>query len=355
MKTPESIGLPVSDPEPLRHGLANAATGGVWRVRGVAGGAVLKVARGPHPERAHMVWPTSDEPTHWNYWRRELLAYESGLAADAYRDAGIVVPQMLSMDERADGGVDLWLEDVEGVAGFEWSVPRLARFAYELGVGQAKWVGRVPDQAWLSRRWLAQYLREEPSRSAGLPEEVWESSETAAVVAGWSASVRSGARRLWGERDRVLTAAESGDRTLCHLDVWPSNLLDADGVSVLLDWSFVGEGAVGEDVANLIVDSCADGLMDMALLPEIAQSCVESYVSGLRDGGWTGREDQVRLAVAACGAAKYSWFGPTFLGRALRGDTTRSSYGQDASALDAVRRTGDLVALIVQWADVVLG
>jgi hypothetical protein len=348
---PASIGAPTSPPEPLRHGLGNAATGGVWRVRGANTGAILKIARPPHPERAHMAWQTSDDPTHWNYWRRELLSYETGLAATVYRDAGITVPQLIDVIERADGGVELWLEEVDGVAGFDWTVPRLARFAYELGVGQARWVGRVPDHPWLSRRWLAQYSGEGPSRSVRLPEGAWN-SEHAAV---WPAPVRAGLARLWAERARVLAAAESIERTLCHLDVWPSNLVDADGTSVLLDWSFVGEGAIGEDVANLIVDSCADGLMDVALLPQISNSCIESYISGLRDGGWSAREEQVRSAVAVCGAAKYSWLGPAFLGRALREESGRTSYRQDDSAAAAVSRLGDLVAHIVEWADSVLG
>jgi hypothetical protein len=185
-----------------------------------------------------------------------------------------------------------------------------------------------------------------------LPDGAWDSAQ---AVAAWPATVRAGLARLWAERARMLAAAESYERTLCHLDVWPSNLVDADGISVLLDWSFVGTGAVGEDVANLIVDSCADGLMDMALLPQIAHSCVEAYLSGLRDGGWSGREDRVRSAVAACGAAKYCWLGPAFLGRALREETGRTSYGQDDSAAAAVSRLSDLVTLVAQWADTVLG
>ena len=63
---------------------------------------------------------------------------------------------------------------------------------------------------------------------------------------------------------------------------------------MLLDWSFTGDGAVGEDVANLIIDSCADGLMDVALLPEIADSVTRGYLNGLHDGGWTGSSDAVR-------------------------------------------------------------
>jgi hypothetical protein len=38
---PGAIGGQVLTAEPLRHGQANAATGGIWRVRGPAGSAIL--------------------------------------------------------------------------------------------------------------------------------------------------------------------------------------------------------------------------------------------------------------------------------------------------------------------------
>jgi hypothetical protein len=76
-------------------------------------------------------------------------------------------------------------------------------------------------------------------------------------------------------------------------------------MSVLLDWSVTGDGAVAEDVTNLIVDSFTDGLMDVAVLPELADRATDGYISGLRDGGWSGSADSVRTAIAGCGAAKY--------------------------------------------------
>jgi hypothetical protein len=348
-RLPRAVGEAVVASEPLRHGLGNAATSGIWRIRGTAGSAVLKVARfRTEPDRA---FPTSDRPDHWNYWRREALAYQTGLASTAYADAGIAAPALLEANARADGGVELWLADLAGTAGWDWPVPRLARFACELGVTQARWAGRVPDLPWLSRRWLEQYLAEGPPRFARVTDADWDHPS----LAVWPAGIRRRLRRLQADHDRLTAVARSAERTLCHLDVWPANLVDDDGTSVLLDWSFTGDGAVGEDVANLIIDSCTDGLMDAALLPEIADRATEGYLRGLREGGWTGSADAVRTAIAACGAAKYSWFAPAVAGRAARDHIGRSSYGQDASAAAAARRVTGLVTLIADWADAGLG
>ncbi len=333
--------------EPLRHGLGNTATRGIWRVHGSTGSAVLKVAGPPAAADPAKAFPASDEPTHWNYWRREPLAYQTGLAGAAYAGAGITAPALLSSSARADGAVELWLADIGGTAGFDWPVPRLARFGYELGAAQARWAGRVPGTPWLSRRWLPQYLAEGPPRLVSVQAGDWDHPS----VAVWPARVRRDLQRLWAAPQRALAVAQAAERTLCHLDVWPANLVDDAGGSVLLDWSFAGEGAVGEDAANLIVDSCADGLMDVALLPEITETVTDGYARGLRDAGWPGSAESVRAAIAGCGAAKYSWFAPAVVSRAARDHLGPSSYGQDRSAGEAVRRVTPLVTLIAEWAN----
>jgi hypothetical protein len=343
---PRAVGDAVLAAEPLRHGLGNAATSGIWRVRGTAGSAVLKVARLPAAADPSKAWRTSDDPAHWNYWRREALAYQTGLAATVYADAGITVPALIDTRVRSDGGVDLWLADMGGTDGFGWPVNRLARFAYELGAAQARWASRVPGTSWLSRRWLAHYLTEGMGPMVSTEPADWDHPS----VAVWPAQVRRRLRQLWADRHRMVALAEAAERTLCHLDVWPANLMDDAGRSVLLDWSFTGDGAVGEDVANLIVDSFTDGLMDVALLPELAGQAVDRYLDGLRDGGWSGSADSVRSAVAVCGAAKYSWFAPVLIGHAIRDDLGTRSYGQDASAATALRRLTGLVTLLAGWA-----
>ncbi len=348
---PCAVGDTVLAAEPLRHGLANAATGGIWRVRGPAGSAILKVARLPDQAEPPKAWRTSDEPVHWNYWRREWLAYETGLAGTAYAAEGIAAATVLEAKARPDRGVELWLADVGGAGGFDWTVPRLARFARELGAAQARWAGRVPDIPWLSRRWLTQYLAEGPGAMVSIEAADWDHP----AVAAWPPEVRRRLQRLWADRELMVTLTRLADRTLCHLDVWPANLVDDAGASVLLDWSFAGEGAIGEDVANLVVDSFTDGLMDVALLPELAETAIDGYIGGLRDGGWSGSADKVRGTIAASGAAKYSWFGPVLVGRAIRDDLGRRSYGRDTSAAAAVRRLTGLVTLISEWAQACYG
>lgn len=331
----------------LPHNEENAGTAGIFRVRGAqedgAESRILKIARPPAEHADPSAWPTSDAPDYFNYWRREVEAYGSGFAHSAYAEAGIRAPRLLAADAREDGCVELWLEDVAGPSGFDLPFERLGRFSYELGVGQARWAGRVPPPAelpWLSRRWLAQYASQGPHAEVAVAEADWDNP----ALRVWPERALRSLRRLWESRASVLEVAQSFPRTLCHLDLWPANLIvDADGTSVLIDWAFVGEGAIGEDLGNLIVDSVTDGLIDMALLPELADVLTDGYLKGLTDGGWDGSADGARAASAACGAAKYAWLGAAIVAGAAG--------GSDPAELS---RLAPLIGTLAHWADSVL-
>jgi hypothetical protein len=365
---------PVEERIPLLHNEGNAGTAGIFRVLRDGGSRILKVARPatlplePDSPATTSAWQTSTDPTHFNYWRREVEAYASGFAADAYADAGIRTPELLETVTREDGCIELWLEDVEGRSAFEMSPERLGRFGYELGVGQARWAGRVPTQAevpWLSRGWLAQYLGHGPGANVHVEDSDWDDP----AVHAWSPETRRALRGLWESRRRVLADVEALPRTLCHLDCWPANIIeDASGTSVLIDWAFVGEGAIGEDPANLIVDSVTDGLMDISLLSQIADEVNEGYIRGLADGGRGGREKRggrrgttattdtaaVRQAIATCAVAKYGWLGAIVLATTVRGSKNTNAYSQDGSAAEALTRLTPLADLLAQWAESVV-
>lgn len=354
--------------ERLTHGQLNAATGGVWRVTGPGGSAVLKLCApgssrtpdGADSPAAPAIgsaanpgsWATSPDPRHWNHWRREPLAYRDGLTTTAFGAAGIDSPGLLAADERPDGSFALWLEDVSGVPGSRWPVSRLADFGHALGAAQAPWTDRLPVHPWLSRRWLRQYVASKPI-PARLP---WDHPVAVSV---WPDTLRAGLRRMWERRDILLAAAESGPRTLCHLDVWPLNLIGADtgGTrrTVLLDWAFVGEGGIGEDIANLVPDCVADGLMPTELLPEISDTVIDAYLTGLRDGGHRADADVLRHSVAAAGAAKYCWLAPLMLIRLASGAPVGSpSYDVGGDDTAVLRRRIGLFEHLVSWSEQIL-
>jgi hypothetical protein len=350
----------------LTHSQLSLETGGVWRVTGPAGSAVLKrsgPARSAHPHGPGHGGtgpcgpgddPSGSDPRHWGHWRREPLAYRDGLPSTAYADAGIDGPRLLACEEHSDGSFALWLEDVSGLPGSRWPVHRLADFAHALGVAQAPWTGRLPDRPWLSHGWLRQYVAsKEPA--GPIP---WDHPLAVAV---WPQALRAGLRRMWEQRDRLLSAAESGPRTLCHLDVWPLNLITADAAggparTVLLDWAFVGEGGIGEDIANLIPDCVADGLMPAELLAEISEAVVSGYLRGLRDAGRPMDEDDLHRRVAAAGAAKYTWLAPLMLTRLAAGARVGSpSYDVGGDDETVMRRRIGLFEHLVAWSDRTLG
>lgn len=336
--------------ELLTHNLHNAVTAGIWRVRAGGRSFILKVVS-PGREGAAAGWAASDDPTHWNYWAREALAYEHGVTA-SYAAAGIAGPELLARYPRSDGAVALWLADVlvEGaLPGSHWSFDEYARFVQRLGAAQGRLAtGTAPAYPWLSQRFLRRYALSKPYDPALLDDDAaWDQP---LVRDHFPAALRPALVRFHDERERFFDLLERLPRTLCHLDVWPNNLFArADGRFVLVDWAFVGDGALGEDVGNLVPDAVFDLFVPARDLPELDRGVFAGYLAGLREAGWDGDERLVRLGMCAS-AIKYLWLPPLMLARA--GDATQLDYGGRAT-VDAARRyaeRGRVFIFLMAWA-----
>lgn len=334
--------------EPLTHNPRNGVTGGVWAVFAGDRSVVLKVLT--RTKEATGRWAASDDPRHWNYWRREAEVYASGLA-QAWAPYGIRAPRLLACVERADGDVALWLERVRGEPGTRWEVRRHVEHARRLGTAQGRLhtaQGRLHtvDGLWLSHRFLRQYVGSNTLGQDLLDDdEAWRQP---LVRDHFPAGLRHDMVRLHHDREWLLHIMESLPRALSHLDQWPANVRSDGADSVLYDWAFTGDGALGEDLGNYLPDSVFDLFVPAERLPGYAAAAYEAYLHGLRDSGWRGDERLVRLGVCAS-AVKYDWL--TALSLARAGEEQMDYGGERAvSAELRYRERGLALAFLAGWA-----
>lgn len=325
------------------HNPKNGVTAGVWTVSAGEKHAVLKVLTRRKETEAH--WAASEDPRHWNYWRREAHVYESGLA-QVWRPYGIRAPRLLACVERADGDVALWLERLRGRPATRWRVQSHAEHARRLGVAQGA-VGETPDQPWVSRGFLREYVGSKTLGQELLDDdEAWQQP---LIRDHFSPGLRKDMVRLHHDREWFLYIMETLPRALNHLDHWPANLRTTGRNSALFDWSFTGDGALGEDIGNYIPDTFFDLFLPASRLPELASAVYEAYVEGLREGGWRGDERLVRLGVCAS-VVKYDWITGLMLARASEEQHVGYGGAHAVSPEHLYRERGLVLAFLAGWA-----
>jgi len=284
--------------EPLGHTVLNPSTGGLWRVSGIAATptgarpwtAVAKLLTRPRRAEATIAggdWAGGEEPSAWNRWDREAHWYRSALPATL--PAGLRAPRLLADQRLDEDRWLLWLEDVDGRPGGQWTDVEAGAAARLLGRWQGAWVAEpdappLPEEPWLTRGHLRAWTPTEEVVDLDRlgARASWRHPIVAAHVPD---DLPDAVRRVWARRDELLARVEDGPRTLAHHDVWPPNLVaTSDGV-VLLDWAHAGVAAPAEDVATLVYDSAFMFRLPLARLPGWEAAVLDGYAAGLLDAG----------------------------------------------------------------------
>ena len=294
-----------------------------WSCRPLGGGAgeglgLYRVAGSAHVGGASHPWALvvkvcaatdGADPGAWDYPAREVLAYGSGLLAAL--PGGLATPRCLAVEAQPDGTTPLWLEAVADAHPGPWSLGRYALVAHHLGRFNGAYLAGIPlpEQPWLSRGWLRDFVEPSGPAVADL-ERLADPGDPALLQQLYPPAVVIEFKRLWTERERFLTALDRLPRTFCHQDAFRRNLLIRAGPDgeelVALDWAYAGHGAVGEDLEQLVVASLFF-FETVGIAPrELDAACFAGYVAGLREAGWVGDERVVRLGFTAAAALRHT-------------------------------------------------
>ncbi|MGH2352849.1 MAG: phosphotransferase family protein [Chloroflexota bacterium] len=291
----------------------NPSTGGLYRVSGEARSPyaspipwslVMKVIQASRS--------SPDVPDHWNYWKREALAYQSGLP---YRlPAGVTAPRLAGVvpDPANPLRLYLFLEDIQDEPAAGWSLADNRALAEGLGCWAA-----LPHHEPLSLPWLSQaYLRGMLQTGATITRQLDEQGvwEVPHIAREFSPSTVERIRSLPSERDQLLRVLDRLPRVLCHFDAHGGNIMrrrkeDGSTELVLIDWSSLGLGAMGEEIGQQFCTNVLSGVVPAAQANDVAEELIAAYTRGLRAAGVRADERAVRfgfVTAAALGGLGFS-------------------------------------------------
>jgi hypothetical protein len=328
--------------EPLRHNEHNAVTSSIDKVDTADGRTLVRKRLGRVKPGSPEHWQSSDDPHHWNSWRREADACTSIEVRASLVGTGLEMPAA-TVDED-DAGITLWLDFVPGVPGTDFDLADHEALARGLG----RWQAHGPvDVPWGSRGFLRAYSGSKPARyELVVDDDAWARPIVRDCLPG---SLRAGWSRLLAHRERLLGIVEALPRTLAHLDVWAGNATRrADGRVALFDWSFTGDGALGEDIGNQVPDGVFDLFWPAERIGELDGAVFAAYLDGLRLGGWDGDPRLVRLGMtAAC--VKYTWLLPSLLEEAA--EPVAKAYWREVDPTHKFTSRGLGMEHLVGWLD----
>jgi hypothetical protein len=239
-----------------------------------------------------------EDPTLLSYWRREILAFASGLLDDL--PGRVAAPRCYGVDDFPDGAVGLWLEELVDADGPRWPLERFGVAARHLGQFGAHYLrsGVLPDYPWLGggylRRWTGPRTQvvDGDERTTDHPFLSLLAHAPGQPVIGrhWTRELVAATRRLYEERERLFDAHDRLPRTLVHGDTGRRNLFgrrrpDGTDETVLIDWGYCGIGAVGEDLHLMVVWTAQMFDVELGQMDEIEQLVLDGYQAGLADAG----------------------------------------------------------------------
>ncbi|MBK8900777.1 MAG: phosphotransferase [Anaerolineaceae bacterium] len=277
---------------------------GVYKVTGTAVTAaqtsldwclVVKILCSPEglimPDGTTLTKEMVEAPDNFGYWRREMCVAQSSLSDEL--PAGLQMPRFLGVTHISERECWLWQECLPLEPEWTWADYREA--AFRLGRWQGTAVSNLPNHPWLSQNWLAKWVHG-PLTGIFSMVEGMDGYHHPLLTAYFSPEELAALRQLWANRQPVVNRLAQLPKTVCHLDAHRGNLSWQGDDLAMLDWAFVGVGALGEELAAFVGASLLLDFVPLADADQLEQVAFDGYLAGLRAAGWAGNEALIEEA-----------------------------------------------------------
>jgi hypothetical protein len=271
--------------------------GGVYKVKGQAVTSanqtrdwcvVVKILRSPEgftmPDGRCINREMAEDQHNFGYWQREALAAQSNLFDNL--PLGLRVPRFLATTFISDTECWLWQEYLPH--DHDWTWDNYYAAAYRLGQWQATYQD-LPQQPWLSQDWLAGWVHGPLTGIFGMVDGI-NGYQHPLLTTYFAPEELTALRQLWSDRQSYLDKVAQLPQTLCHLDAHRGNLSWQGDDLALLDWAFVGSGALGEELVAFIGATLLLDYVPLADAEQLERVAFTGYLAGLRAAGWSGDE-----------------------------------------------------------------
>jgi hypothetical protein len=297
---------------------SNNVTGGLYRFDGTAyehdksvkWSLILKVVI---PSLNH------DELSHYNYWKREVLVYQSGLLNKL--PPMIRAPRYFGIEEKDDKSFWIWLEEASSYIHEKWAQPQYEEAARVLGRFNGKYLvdEPIPSDPWLCRGWLSSWVEEcdKYDDRTTLDENTWKKSIMNDL---FPPNIFERYIDFHNKRVELMDGLRRLPMVLTHNDAWSPNLfLQEDETIIAIDWSFVGLAGIGEELGRFY------GLyLNQSGPPKetsrLADAMFKQYCHGLDNVGWKGDTRLVRFGFLASAGIRCGMLIPKIFEQTSKGN-----------------------------------
>jgi len=241
------------------------------------------------------------EPRGWAHWQREILAFQSGFLEQL--PPGVRAPHFYGVMEN-ENGAWVWIEHIQETTGKQWSLDYFRRTARQLGRFQGAYLSGTPlaDHPWLSQSFFRTVWGAEDFwlgfMNPASEENAWKSP---IVQRGFDDRQKSRVLQLLSEREHFFDVNDLLPQVLCHYDahrrnfMWSRSSQTGEEELIGVDWAFIGIGALGNDLGQLVGTSMYFFDYDPTEAETLETALLDGYLAGIADNGVTVDTRLVRL------------------------------------------------------------